>query len=81
MSAPLEEMPSLYLNKIEEVIKLAADVSMQAVADKLHEEADHTTSIVTDCIDIPVSFDSSWKTRGFYSNMGFGSGISALTKN
>ena len=29
---------------------------------------------------IPVNFDSSWKTRGFYSNLGFGSAISALTK-
>ena len=78
--APLEEMPSHYLNKIEEVTKLAAEVSMLAAAEELHEEADHTSSAVPSCIDIPISFDSSWKTRGFYSNLGFGSAISALTK-
>ena len=72
--------PSHYLNKIEEVTKSAAEVSMLAAAEELHEEADHTPSAVPGCIDIPVSFDSSWKTRGFYSNLGFGSAISALTK-
>ena len=80
MPAPLEEMPSQYLNKIEEVTKSAAEVSMLAAAEELHEEADHTPSAVPGCSDIPVSSDSSWKTRGFYSNLGFGSAISALTK-
>ena len=41
---------------------------MQAAADVLHEEADHTLSAVHGCIDIAVSFDSSLKTRGFCSN-------------
>ena len=80
MPAPLEEMPSLYLNKIEEVTKSAAEESMQAAVDELHQEGDHPPSAVPGCIDIAVSFDSSWKTRGFYSNLGFGSAISALTK-
>ena len=58
----------------------AAEESMLAAAEELHEEADHRPSAVAGCTDIPVSFDSSWKTRGFYSNLGFGSAISALTK-
>ena len=61
MPALLEEMPPLYLNKIEEVTKSVAEVSMQAAADVLHEEDDHTPSAVPGCIDIPVRFDSSWK--------------------
>ena len=80
MPAPLEEMPSPYLNKIEGVIKSAAEESMQAAADELHLEGDQTPSSVPDCINIAVSFDSSWKTRGFYSNLGFGSAISAVSK-
>ena len=44
-------------DKIEEVTKSATEVSMQAAADELHEEAGHI-SVVTGCIDIPVSFDS-----------------------
>ena len=58
MLATLEEMSPLYLNRIEEVTKSAAGVSMQAAADVLHEEADHTPSAVPACIDFPVSFDS-----------------------
>ena len=50
----------------------AAEESMLAAAEELHEEADHRPSAVAGCTDIPVSFDSSWKTRGFYSNLGFG---------
>ena len=64
MPAPLEEMPSPYLNKIEDVIKSAVEESMRAAADELYLEGDQTPS-VPDCINIAVSFDSSWKTRGF----------------
>ena len=35
MPAPLEEMPSHYLNKIEDVIKSAAEEFMQAAADDI----------------------------------------------
>ena len=46
----------------------------------IRAEAEHAPSAFPGCIDIPVNFDGSWKTRGFYFNMGFGSAISALTK-
>ena len=57
MPAPLEEMPPLYLNMIEEVTKSAAEEFLLAAAEELHEDADHTLSAVTDRIDISVSFD------------------------
>ena len=34
---------------------------------------------IPDCINTAVNFGSSWKTRRSYSNLGFGSAISALT--
>ena len=80
MPAPLEEMPPHCPNKIEEVTKLVEEVSMQAAADVLHEEADHTPSAVPGCIEIAVNFDNSWNTQGFYSNLAFESAISVLPK-
>ena len=65
MPDPLEEMPPHNINKIEEVIKSAAEISIQAAANVLHEESDDTHSAVPGCIDFAVSFDSSWKTGGF----------------
>ena len=53
---------------------------MQGAADEIHRDFNTTPSSVPNCINTTVSFDSSWKTRGFYSNLGFGSAISALTK-
>ena len=53
---------------------------MQGAAEYIHQNFNNTPSSVPDCINTAVSFDSSWKTRGFYSNLGFGSAISALTK-
>ena len=49
---------------------------MNAAGEALHS----TPSAVPNCINMAVSFDSSWKTRGFYSNIGFGSAISATSK-
>ena len=80
MPLPLEHMPAAYLNKIEETVNTAAELSMQGAADDLHIKTDTIPSHIRDCINIAVSFDSSWKTRGFYSNVGFGSAISATTK-
>ena len=80
MPTPLENMPQHYLNKIEDVVKLAAEESMQGAADEIHCNFNTTPSSVPDCINTTVSFDSSWKTRGYYSNLGFGSAISASTK-
>lgn len=72
MPAPLKEIPSLYLNNVEEFNKSSAEESMQAPAEVLHEEAYHTPSAVTGCIDIAVNFDiATWN---------FGFAISALTK-
>ena len=76
---PIADMPAKYLNKIEAVVKSAVEESMQGAAGELHQ-ADNTTPSVPDCIDIPVSFDISWKIRGFLSNLGFGTAISASTK-
>ena len=80
MPTPLENAPPHYLNKIEDVLKLTAEESMQGAADEIHRDFNTTPSSVPDCINTTVSFDSSWKTGGSYSNLGFGSAISALTK-
>ena len=80
MPSPLEEMPPAYLNKIECIANIAVEESMQAAAEELHLKAHTTPSPISNCINTAVSFDSSWKTRGFYSNLGFGSAISATTK-
>ena len=80
MPPPLEHMPKPYLNKIENTVNAAAEASMQGAADELHLRVDSTPFPIPNCINISVSFDSSWKIRGFYSNMGFGTAISANTK-
>ena len=80
MPAPLGKMPSSYLNKIQDIVKSAAEESMQAAADELHLDFDNTPSSVPGCINTSVSYDSSWKTRGFYSNLGFSSAISTISK-
>ncbi|KAI6658218.1 hypothetical protein LOD99_15487 [Oopsacas minuta] len=53
---------------------------MQGAADELHLRVDSIPSPVPNCTNTAVSFDSSSKTRGYYSNVGFGSAISASTK-
>ena len=80
MPPPFERMPEKYLNKIEETVNKAAELSMQGATDELHFRTDSIPSPIPNCIVATVSFDSSWKTRGFYSNVGFGSAISATNK-
>ena len=80
MPPPLADMPPRYLNKIENTVQIACQTSMNAAAEELHMKVDTIPSAIPNCINIAVSFDSSWKTRGFYSNIGFGSAISATTK-
>ena len=80
MPAPLESMPPLNLNKIENVVKLAAEESMLEAAADIPRNFNSTPSSVPDCIDTTVNFDSSWKARGYFSNSGFGSAISAWNK-
>ena len=80
MPPPLGEMPPRYLNKIETTVEIASQMSMSEAANELHLRVNAVPSAVPNCINIAVSFDSSWKTRGFYSNLGFGSAISANRK-
>ena len=80
MPTPLESAQPHYLNKIEDVIKQAAEESIQGAADEIHRDFNTTPSSVPDYINTTVIFDSSWKTRGYYSNLGFGSAISASNK-
>ena len=80
MPPPLGEMPPRYLDRIETTVENACQTSMSAAANELHLRVDAIPSPVSNCINIAVNFDSSWKTRGFYSNLGFGSAISATTK-
>ena len=63
MPAPLEHMPLHYLDKIEDVVKQAADESMLEAADEIHRNFNNTPALVPNCINTTVSFDSSWKTR------------------
>ena len=49
-------------------------------ADQLHKKVDSEPSPEPKAVNVPISFDSSWKTRGFYSNIGFGAAISTSSK-
>ena len=80
MPPPQADMPPRYLNKIDSTVENACQKSMNAAAVDLHLKADAVPSSVPKCINIAISFDASWKTRGFYSNIGFGSAISATSK-
>ena len=80
MPPPLSQMPTRYLNKIESTVENASQASMSAAAHQLLQKVDAVPSAVANCINIAVGFDSSWKTRGFYSNICFGSAISATSE-
>ena len=67
MPPPLARMPPRYLIKIESILENACQTSMYSAADELHMKVDAIPSPVPNCINIAVSFDSSWKTRSFYS--------------
>ena len=78
-------MPSRYLNKIENTVQFACQSSMKAAGEELHMKIDTIPSDVPNCISasqlaLTVSFDSSWKTRRFYSILAFGTANSATTK-
>ena len=51
MPAPLENMPTHYLNKIEGVLKLAVEKSMQRAADEINLSIYSTPSSVPVCIN------------------------------
>ena len=65
MQRPLEHMPAPYLNKIEATVSTTSEASMQSAADELHLRADAIMYPVQNYINTDVSFDSSWKTRGY----------------
>ena len=80
MPPPVQAMPSRYAIRLEDVTKNAVKISMSEAADQLHKKVDSEPSPEPKAVNIPISFDSSWKTRGFYSNIGFGAAISTSTK-
>ena len=49
-------------------------------AKELRNRVDVVPSCISHCINMAVSFDSSWKSRGFNPNVGFGTVINACTK-
>ena len=80
MLPPLDHMPPRYMDKIERSVEIACICSMDNAAIELHFKVDAIPSAVPKCINIAVSIDSSWKTCGLSSNLGFGSAFSATTK-
>ena len=64
MPPPVQAMSSRYAIRLEDVTK----------------KVDSEPSPEPKAVNIPISFDSSWKSRGFYSNIGFRAAISTSTK-
>ena len=80
MPPPVQAIPSRYAIRLEDVTKNAVKISMSEAADQLHKKVDSEPSSEPKAVNLPISFDSSWKTRGFYSNIGFGAAISTSSK-
>ena len=80
MPPPVQAMPPRYAIRLETVTKSAVKVSMLEAANQLHKKVDSEPSPEPKAVNVPISFDSSWKTRGHYSNIGFGAAISTSTK-
>ena len=79
MPPPVQTIPARYATRLEAVAKSAVKISMSEAADQLHTKVDSEPSPEPKAVNVPISFDSSWKTRGFYSNIGFGAAISTST--
>ena len=75
----VQAIPSRYAIRLEAVAKSAVKISMTEAADQLHNKLDSELSPESKAVNVPISFESSWKTRGYYSNMGFGAAISTST--
>ena len=80
MPPPVQAMPSRYPISLEDVTKSAVKILMSEAADQLHKKVDSEPSPEPKAVNVPISFDSSWKTRGFYSNVGFSAAISTSSK-
>ena len=52
---------------------------MLEAAGHQHKKVDSEPSPEPKVVNVPISFDSSWKTRGFHSNMEIGAAISNST--
>ena len=61
-----------YVTRLEEATEKAVKTSMIEAANELHQRVDRVISPEPGAINITVRFDSSWKTRDYYSNIGFG---------
>ena len=79
MPPPVQTMQSRYAIRLENVTKSAVKISMSEAAGHLHRKVDSEPSPESKALNVPISFDSSWQSRGFYSNMGFGAAISIST--
>ena len=79
MPPPVQAIPARYATRLEAFAKSAVKISMSEAADQLHMKVDSESSPEPKAVNVPISFDSSWKTRGFYSNIGFGAAISTST--
>ena len=66
------------LHKVSSIFDMLPPV--QSMPSPLHQRVDCVPSPEPNAINVTISFDSSWKTRGFYSNIGFGAVISTDTK-
>ena len=76
----MSAMPPRYAIRLGDATKSAVKVSMSEAADQLHKKLDSEPSPEPKAVNVPISLDSSWKTRGYYSNIGFGATISTSTK-
>ena len=74
---PLQNMQRRYVDQPKVVVKSACQTSMQQAAQELIEISGNVTQ---EPCEVAVSFDASWKRRGFYRNLGFGAAISSETK-
>ena len=77
---PIQAIQSRYATRLEAVAKSAVKISISEASVQLHKRVDSETSSEPKAVNVPISFYSSWKTRGFYSNIGFGAAISTSTK-
>ena len=50
------------------------------MSEQLHNKVDSEPSPEPKAVNVPISFGSSWKTRGDYFNISFGAAISTSTK-
>ena len=71
-------MPSRYATRLCAVTKSAVKISVLDAADQLHQRVDPEPSPEPNAINVTISFESTWMTRGFYSKIGFAAAITGL---